>query len=522
MLDDLLKAIHAGPSGPQIGAFFDYDGTVIGGFSARAFYTHRARNLDLGPRELARTLLAAARGIDGSEDFEAFLDLSLQAWAGKSVEELEALSEQLFKHDIASRLHHEVWQLIQAHRRMGHTLVLASSATRFQVDPMARAIEADAVLCTRISERDGIVTGRVEGATLWGEAKGAAVKALAAERGIVLARSYGYSNGDEDVPFLQAVGIPCAVEPETGLAELAEQRGWPILRCVARGGSTPKPVDVVRTAGFYTGMAAAVGAGLGAGLLNRSRRTFIDISGLGADLGLALAGVNVHIVRGREHLWSSRPCVFVFNHQSKLDPILMMKLLREDFTGVAKKEAANVPGFGQLFQIAGVAFVERGNTKQARQVLEPAVAKVRDEGLSLVIAPEGTRSPTPRLGPFKKGAFHIAMQAGVPMVPIVIRNAGEIMWRGAQTISAGTVEVAVLAPVDTSEWSASTIADHVAGVRAMFLDTLADWPGREGPERAAQTPERSKPKPARSTPKARRATRKPAKPTESTASEVSR
>jgi putative phosphoserine phosphatase/1-acylglycerol-3-phosphate O-acyltransferase len=200
----------------------------------------------------------------------------------------------------------------------------------------------------------------------------------------------------------------------------------------------------------------------------------------------------------------------------------MMKLLREDFTGVAKKEAANVPGFGQLFQIAGVAFVERGNTKQARQVLEPAVAKVRDEGLSLVIAPEGTRSPTPRLGPFKKGAFHIAMQAGVPMVPIVIRNAGEIMWRGAQTISAGTVEVAVLAPVDTSDWSASTIDEHVAEVRAMFLDTLSDWPGREGPERAAQTPERSTPKPARSTPKARRATRRPAKPTGSTASEVSR
>jgi putative phosphoserine phosphatase / 1-acylglycerol-3-phosphate O-acyltransferase len=499
VLDDRLKQIYRGPSGPSIGAFFDYDGTVISGFSARAFYTHRARNLEIGPLEMARTVLAAVRGIEGGEDFAHFLDMSLAAWAGKPVEELEALSEQLFKHDVASRLHHEVWHLIEAHKRMGHTLVLASSATRFQVDPMARAIDADAVLCTQIQERDGIVTGRVAGDALWGEAKGNAVRALAGERGIELERSYGYSNGDEDIPFLEAVGLPCAVEPETNLAALAAERGWPILRCVARGGTTPKPIDVARTAGFYGGMAAAFGAGLGAGLLNRSRRTFLDITGgLGADLGLALAGVDVRIVRGREHLWSSRPCVFVFNHQSKLDPILMMKLLREDFTGVAKKEAANVPGFGQLFRIAGVAFVERGNTRQAKQVLEPAVAKVRDERLSLVIAPEGTRSPTPRLGPFKKGAFHIAMQAGVPMVPIVIRNAGEVMWRGAQTISAGTVEVAVLDPVDTSAWTGATVADHVAEVRAMFVGTLADWPGAAKPRRrparrAPRSPKRPPP-----------------------------
>jgi putative phosphoserine phosphatase/1-acylglycerol-3-phosphate O-acyltransferase len=484
VLDDRLREIYRGPSGPSIGAFFDYDGTVIGGFSARAFYTHRVRNLEIGPFEMARTVLAAVRGIEGGEDFAAFLDMSLAAWAGKPIEELEELAEQLFKHDIASRLHHEVWQLIEAHKRMGHTIALASSATRFQVEPMARAIDADAVLCTQIEERDGVATGRVAGAALWGDAKGDAVRALASERGIELVHSYGYSNGDEDIPFLEAVGRPCAVEPEDVLAGVAKGREWPILRCVARGGTTPNAINLARTAGFYGGVAAAFTAGIGAGLLNRSRRTFLDITGgLGADLGLALAGVDVRIVRGREHLWSSRPCVFVFNHQSKLDPILMMKLLREDFTGVAKKEAANVPGFGQLFRIAGVAFVDRGNTKQAKQVLEPAIAKVRDEGLSLVVAPEGTRSPTPRLGPFKKGAFHIAMQAGVPMVGIVIRNAGEVMWRGAQTISAGTVEVVVLPPVDTSAWRADTVADHVAEVRQMFLDTLADWPGSVKPRR---------------------------------------
>jgi putative phosphoserine phosphatase/1-acylglycerol-3-phosphate O-acyltransferase len=174
--------------------------------------------------------------------------------------------------------------------------------------------------------------------------------------------------------------------------------------------------------------------------------------------------------------------VFVFNHQSKLDPIVMMKLLRGGFTGVAKKEAANVPGFGQFFRLAGVAFIDRGNSAQIREALEPAVAKVRDEGISLVIAPEGTRSATPRLGRFKKGAFHIAMQADVPIVPIVMRNVGQVMWRGSQAIRSGTVEVAVLDPIDTSGWDVDELGEHVQEVRDLFVETLANWPTDEARE----------------------------------------
>jgi len=134
-----------------------------------------------------------------------------------------------------------------------------------------------------------------------------------------------------------------------------------------------------------------------------------------------------------------------------------------------------VPGFGQFFRLAGVAFIDRSDPAKAREALAPAVQKLRD-GTSLVMAPEGTRSATPRLGPFKKGAFHIAMQAQAPMVPVVLRNVGQVMWRGSQVLRPGTIEVCVLPPVDTSDWQRETIADHVAQVRAMFLDTLANWP----------------------------------------------
>ena len=88
------------------------------------------------------------------------------------------------------------------------------------------------------------------------------------------------------------------------------------------------------------------------------------------------------------------------------------------------------------------------------------------------MAPEGTRSATPRPGPFKKGAFHIAIQAGVPMVPIVLENAGELMWRHDQTVRRGTVRAVVHPPIDTSTWSVDTLDDHVAQVRGVFLETL--------------------------------------------------
>jgi putative phosphoserine phosphatase/1-acylglycerol-3-phosphate O-acyltransferase len=475
-LDELLAAIADSPEGPEVAAFFDYDGTVIGGFSAAAFYRHRIRNAQIGPRELARTLLAQARGINGDEDFERFLAMALESWDGQTEEDMEKLGAQLFKHETAGRLHWEVWELAEAHRAMGHRIVLASSATRFQVEPMARELLADHVLCTPVESIDGVLTGRTAGPPLWGEGKARAVRALASEHDLDLDGCFAYSNGAEDVPFLSAVGRPVCVDPEPGLAEEAAQRAWPVLRCAPRG-SRPAVLDVARTVGFYGAMAGAFWTGLGVGLLNRSRNTLLELTGgIGSDVGLAIAGVEVRVVQGIGNLWETRPAVFVFNHQSKLDPIVMMKLLRGGFTGVAKKEAANVPGFGQFFRLAGVAFVERGNTAQARQALEPAVSKVRDEGLSLVIAPEGTRSPTPRLGRFKKGAFHIAMQAGVPIVPVVMRNVGEVMWRGSQAIRPGTVEVAVLDPVDTSDWTVEDLADHVEEVRGMFLETLESWP----------------------------------------------
>ena len=130
-----------------------------------------------------------------------------------------------------------------------------------------------------------------------------------------------------------------------------------------------------------------------------------------------------------------------------------------------------------------IAYVDRADSSSAREALKPVVDMLRD-GISFAIAPEGTRSESPRLKPFKKGAFHIAMQAGVPLIPIVIRNAGDLMWRGSFFPRPGTVEVVVLPPVLTDGWEADDVARHAAEVEDMYRRTLESWPGEEATPKA--------------------------------------
>lgn len=474
-----LDAIRQAPAGPSVGAFFDYDGTMIEGFSAKAFVRHRLRHFDIGFDELAHLVEAALSGVSTPEAFEALIEATARGLAGRPADELDALGRKLFKEEICTQLHDEAWQLLEAHRAMGHTIVLASSATRFQVGPAAASLAVDQIICTELeADPAGNFTGQISGRIPWAEGKAAAVLDLAKELDLDLDASFAYSNGDEDVAFLETVGNPCAIEPEPLLAEVADHRRWPAITC--RAVETTHPVaNFVRTAGFYGAFAAAFGTSIGLSLRTRSRDQILSMTGsVGSDVGLAIAGVEVDVVRGAEHLWAHRPAVFIFNHQSNIDPIVVMKLLRQHYTGVAKAEAKKIPGFGLLFQLAGVAFVERGNTEQAKKALAPAVQKIRDQGLSLAISPEGTRTLTPTVGPFKKGAFHIAIQADVPVVPIVLKGAGRVMHSGSKTLKPGRIEVVVLPPVYPSDWDPADLGKNVSEVRQLFVSTLMNWPSR--------------------------------------------
>jgi putative phosphoserine phosphatase/1-acylglycerol-3-phosphate O-acyltransferase len=149
----------------------------------------------------------------------------------------------------------------------------------------------------------------------------------------------------------------------------------------------------------------------------------------------------------------------------------MVKLVRRDVTGVGKKEIRRNPIFGPLFGAAGVVFIDRADRGKAIEALKPAVEALR-QGRSLAIAPEGTRSATPRLGRFKKGAFHMAMQAGVPIVPVVFRNVLDALPRDAVVIRPATIEALVLPPIDTSGWSVETLDREIQAIRVRYLEIL--------------------------------------------------
>ncbi|MGB3605485.1 MAG: HAD-IB family hydrolase [Gordonia sp. (in: high G+C Gram-positive bacteria)] len=474
-LTDRLQQIRSAPEGKQIGAFFDYDGTLLEGFSATAILRARLKSLEFTAGELLDGLMIGLRGCESEQDYAEVLEATRPAFAGKTYVELLAMGEQLFKQDTAAKLRPQMWQILRAHRARGHRIVIASSATRFQIEPIAKEIDADHALATDVEVIDGIVTGRTLGRPLWGPGKAAAVRRLAAEHDMDLAGSFAYSDGNEDVPYLESVGNPAAVSPQRGLRAVAESRGWPILDMT--NPSYNKLGMIVRTSAMYGSFLGGAASGFARSLWSDDNTmTMQDAISSGVDAGLSLAGIDVAVLDGKEYLTSARPCVFVFNHQSKLDLPVLIHLIRDHATGVAKKEIGQLPVLGQILDAGGLVFIDRGNSDRAIEQLGPVVRKINEEGYSLVVAPEGTRSSTPRIGTFKKGPFHIAMAAGVPVVPVVLRNVGELMWRGAQLVKPGTVEVRVLPPIDTSEWVPERAGEYAEQVRQQFLVALESWP----------------------------------------------
>ncbi|MGA8227103.1 MAG: lysophospholipid acyltransferase family protein, partial [Xanthobacteraceae bacterium] len=255
--------------------------------------------------------------------------------------------------------------------------------------------------------------------------------------------------------------------------EAAQRAGWTMLRFPARRKASL--ATRARSLGAYCALTATSLGGLAYAVASGKKRRAAElVSAISSDVMLAITGVEVE-TQGEHHLWAHRPALFLFNHQSTVDGYVLLTLLRRGFTGIAKKEVAKMPLLGQILRALDFAFIDRGNTGSSKEAMQPAVDRLR-HGMSVVIAPEGTRSLTPRLGQFKKGAFHIAMQAGAPIVPVVIRNSYEVMPRGSLLFRPGTVQVCALPAIDVTTWKVEDLDRHVADVQALFQRTLDDWP----------------------------------------------
>jgi 1-acyl-sn-glycerol-3-phosphate acyltransferase len=182
-------------------------------------------------------------------------------------------------------------------------------------------------------------------------------------------------------------------------------------------------------------------------------------------------------VSGAEKLDPNRSYIYMPNHQSNADIPLLLGRLPVQFRWLAKAELFRIPIFGRAMRGVGYISIDRSNRKSAFESLKRAARTIRD-GTSVLIFPEGTRSPDGHILPFKKGGFVLSVDSGVPIVPIIIRGTRHIIPKGHFMIRPAPVTMQILDPVETSRYTRKTKDDLLMHIRSILIDNL-EKEGRE-------------------------------------------
>jgi 1-acyl-sn-glycerol-3-phosphate acyltransferase len=192
---------------------------------------------------------------------------------------------------------------------------------------------------------------------------------------------------------------------------------------------------------------------------------------------LWVAGVRLR-VRGREHLRGGGARIIVMNHQSLLDMLCLSALHPPGACPLGKSQFKWVPVIGLAWWALGGHFVDRGNSPRARATLRKLGDDMRRHGLAAIIAPEGTRTRTGQLQPFKMGAFHLAHDlGGVPIVPLIWYGAWDLCRPDDWRVRPGVVDVVVHPPIDTSGWSRESLRAEAQALHDWYEARIAEGPG---------------------------------------------
>jgi 1-acyl-sn-glycerol-3-phosphate acyltransferase len=168
---------------------------------------------------------------------------------------------------------------------------------------------------------------------------------------------------------------------------------------------------------------------------------------------VALSANRVQVkVEGMEQLKGEGPYIFMSNHQGSYDIFALLGYLPFQFKWLAKKELFSIPFFGWTMAAAGYISIDREGTRKTAEAINEAARKIR-EGMSLVIFPEGSRSPNGSIQPFKKGGFTLAIKSKVPIIPIAITGSREIMPKEKLTATSGEIKIRMDLPIETENYS---------------------------------------------------------------------
>jgi 1-acyl-sn-glycerol-3-phosphate acyltransferase len=205
-----------------------------------------------------------------------------------------------------------------------------------------------------------------------------------------------------------------------------------------------------------------------------AKRHLYVLGHIGVRLGLALAGIRVKVA-GLEHVPRDRAAVYAANHQSNVDPPIIFDVVHPQLHILYKAEIDALPILARAFRYGGFIPVDRRNKEAALRSIEVGAASIR-AGNSFLIFPEGTRSRTAEMLPFKKGGFIMAIKAQAPIVPVAVQGGRDSMRRGSWMLRPVTVSVRVGAPIESTGVTLGRRDELIATTRQRIAALLAEGP----------------------------------------------
>lgn len=189
---------------------------------------------------------------------------------------------------------------------------------------------------------------------------------------------------------------------------------------------------------------------------------------------IATTGVSFELVDPNGYLSTTRPAVFISNHQTELDVLMLGSIFPQYCSVTAKSSLKKTPFLGWFMTLSGSVFIDRKNTKDAREAMKGAADQMSKRKQSVYMFPEGTRSyaKEPMLLPFKKGAFHLAIQAQVPIVPVVVANYSDLLYVKDFRFTSGKIPCKVLEPIQTTGMTAADVDELCTKTRELMLKEI--------------------------------------------------
>ncbi|CAM9015819.1 hypothetical protein WICANDRAFT_60570 [Wickerhamomyces anomalus NRRL Y-366-8] len=186
----------------------------------------------------------------------------------------------------------------------------------------------------------------------------------------------------------------------------------------------------------------------------------------------SLLGIRIKLING-ERL-DKLPAILISNHQSALDILILGRIFPKGCVVTSKKSLKYVPFLGWFMALSGTFFLDRSNREKSVKTLNKALANLKEKKRGLFIFPEGTRSycKTPEMLPFKKGAFHLAQQAEIPVIPLIVSVTSPLLDASTKSFECGEITIKVLEPISTKDLKKEDVGAFSAKIRETMLEEL--------------------------------------------------